>query len=695
MNPTSERLREEPANTAERLREEPANTAERLREEPTEQPADASRPAPGGLRRAQWLHGPWLRAACVALTAAACALLGPQAAAGSPLSIDSTGFPSIRVYLPEGETAPALLTEDGRPVAMQRVSGAGERPPLVAALVLDTSGSMDAALPQLKAAADALVNRLGAADRMALVRFSSAVEVLLPPTPDRPALADRIATLRADGATALYDAVWAGVGQVQSAPGAGLRAVILLTDGKDEGEGPRGTPGSAMRLEPLRQKLLAARIPVFILGLGNEVERDVLDALAAASGGRAFYADDAGGIPGLLDTVARTLTAVREIRYISPRPALDGSPRIVEGSVAGRAEWRLTYTAPTDAELLWRWPVSGQAARAGERRRAMCGVGALSSAGTWALAFAPLTLLHGDGSPAGTLADVPPFRSERARMLEDGSGLLFGGTASASFSVDTNGAPQALARTGLLDPRASARNWVAVSPGGSAALRFLPAGSGAPARIEAIRAVTGTPLWSVPCPGSACDRLAGAAVSDDGAALINQTGALYRIAVDGTLSPARPEVFFGPVSLSADGRRAAAVVWQGMGGTVPGASRHAPGGNPGGSRHAPGIGTPSALLLDEALRPVVTLPVQAADADVPPVAALSPNGLFLAVMDDLRLVGTSLLDSAWAGQRTWRTLGRPHPPPGPCERTLQVDNLGQVLVSDGDGLTLLRGFSAP
>ncbi|MFI5400347.1 MAG: VWA domain-containing protein [SAR324 cluster bacterium] len=668
VNPTSERLRGEPANTAERLREEPANTAERLREEPTEQPPDPSCPAAGGFRKARLLHG-----ACVAVTVVACALVQPQAALGSPLSVDSTSFPSVRIYLPEGESPPDLLTEDGRPVAMRRVAGPSERPPLVAALVLDTSGSMDAALPRLKASADTLVNRLGAADRVALVRFSTAVEVLLPPTGDRAALAGRIATLRADGATALYDAVWAGVEQVRSAPGAGLRAVILLTDGKDEGEGPQGTPGSALRLEPLRQKLLGARIPVYILGLGNEVERDVLETLAAASGGRAFYADDADGIPGLLDSVARTLTAVREIQYVSPRPALDGAPRVVAGTLSGRAAWRLSYTAPTDASMLWRWPVSGPAAGAGERRRAMCGVGALSPEGSWALAFAPLTLLRGDGSPAVTLADVPPFRIERARVLEDGSGLLFGGTASTLFSVEPSGALQALAG-----------NWVAASPGGSAALRFLPASSSAPAKIEALRMVTGAPLWSVACPGSACDRLAGAAVSDDGAALINQTGALYRIAADGTLSPARPEVFFGPVSLSADGRRAAAVVWQGTRARVAGASRA-----------APGTGAPSALLLDEALRPVVTLAVQAADADAPPVAALSPNGLFLAVIDDMRLVGTSLLDSAWEGQRTWRTLGRPRFPPGPCERTLQVDDLGQVLVSDGDGLTLLRGFSAP
>jgi hypothetical protein len=327
----------------------------------------------------------------------------------------------------------------------------------------------------------------------------------------------------------------------------------------------------------------------------------------------------------------------------------------------------------------------------------MCGVGALSPEGSWALAFAPLTLLHGDGTAAGTVADVPPFRTERARVLDDSSGLLFGGTASTMFSVEPHGVEPASAppRTVLLVPRASARNWVAVSPGGSAALRFVPASGGVPARIEAVDAVTDTPLWSVACPGSACDRLAGAAVSDSGAALINQTGALYRIEANGTLSPGRPEVFYGPLSLSADGRRAAAVVWQGSRGSASGASRQAPGTASGASRQTPGTGAPQALLLDEALRPVETLPVQAANADVPPVAALSPSGRYLAVIDDVRLVGTSLLDSAAAGRLTWRTLGRPAAPPGPCERTLQVDDLGRVLVSDGDGLTLLRGFSAP
>ncbi len=631
---------------------------------------------------------PALLRVSLALLAPALALLAPHPARADPFAVDASAFPQVRIYLPAREPLPEHVFEDGEPVAAQPLTGAAERTPLIAALVLDTSGSMAGALPQIQAAAGALVGRLRNADRLALVRFSSQVEVLASATGDRAALLRRIAALRADGATALYDAVWAGVRQAREAPGAGLRAVVLLTDGKDEGEGPAGTPGSALRFEPLRQQLAAAGVPLFILGLGKEVDRDVLLALAAASGGRAFFADQPGDVQGLLDTVAGTLLATRGLRYLSPRPAPDGSRRGIEGSGGGGAAWHLAYVAPQQAEVIWRWPVAAPEMPAGARRRMACGVGALSAAGSWALAFGPVTLLRGDGALMGTVPGAPTFRPERARVLEDGSGFLIGGTESALYSLEPGG---------LQHAAEGPRNWIAVAPGGTYALRFVPQPAGAPALLEAVEAVTDSRLWAARCPGPNCDRLAGAALSDDGAALINQTGALYRIGESGKVSPPRPEVFYGPVSLSADGRRAAAVVWQGARGTGRDGARQ-DGARQDGARQEGGGAR--ALLLDEALRTVETLAVQAADAEFPPVPALSPNGAYLAVLDDTRLMGLKLAEPARADpapgeRRAWQALGRPAPTPGPCERTLQIDDGGHVLVSDGEALTLLRGFSGP
>jgi von Willebrand factor type A domain len=608
----------------------------------------------------------------------------PLRAGAAPLSVDLSSFPTIRLYLPAGSTVPAALTEDGRPVVPLPKSSTVPRAPLLGALVLDTSGSMEAALPEIQAAAGDLVQRLGPKDRLALLRFSSDVEVLSPPTADRAALLHQIGTLRADGATALYDAVWAGVEQAQTIDGTGLRAVILLTDGKDEGEGPDGTPGSAMRFEPLRQRLLSLRLPVFILGLGKDVDRDVLTGLADASGGKAFFADQPGDVHQLLDTVAGTLLAVQSVEYVSPQPKPDGSTRHVTGrdigpssgsgtgsdgaagtgSAGALGSWQVSYVAPKDGMVLWRWPVTVPNVGAGERRRAMCGVGAVSPGGTWVLAYGPLTLLHGDGHLEGAIADRPPFRPERASILDDSSGVVFGGASSALYSVEPEG---------VAADASSPTHWVALSPSGAVALRLTAAAKDAAAVLAAVDAVTDTPLWSVPCPGTTCDRLAGAAVSDAGVAFINQTGTLYRISAGGKLMAGPPEVFFGPVSVSADGKRAAAVVWQG-------------------SRNAPGM---RAEVLDEALHPIETVPVVGANPDVPPVASVSPGGLYAAVLDDTRLVGTVLGEPGDPVSRTWKVLAHPAATPAPCDRTLQIDDLGNVLVSDGDGLALLRGFSQP
>jgi hypothetical protein len=623
-----------------------------------------------------------LLALCLSGVLLACAgRAGAQNNAPAPLAVDAGGFPTIRIYLTPGSTPPVTLAENGRSVPFRLLTGPGDRAPLRTALVLDTSGSMQATLAEVQAAALAFVRRVRTGDRIALVRFASTVEVLTPATSDSALLTQRIAGLKADGATALYDAIATGLRLARAESGGGLRAVVLLTDGKDEGEGPQGTPGSAVRLVPLKALLAESGVPLFALGLGKDVDRGVLQELAAASGGRAFFADRSGDVEILLDSVAGTLLEARGLSYISPTPAPDGTRREISGAgseppggepasnAAANVLWRVAYVAPKEDAIIWRWPVSAPTGGAGMRRRSACGVGAMSPAGTWALAFGPATLLRGDGTPAGMAAQGPAFRPERARVLEDGTGLLFGGTDSTLLALNE--------RSGALEvPAETPRRWVALSPGGAAALRLTAQPGNAPPRIEAVHAVTDSVLWSVTCPGTTCDRLAGAAISDDGAAVFNQTGALYRVSETGALSRARPEVFFGPVSLSADGRRAAAVVWQGARG----------------SGAAEG---PRALLLDETLRTVETLPVQSGDADLPPIAALSPGGAFLAVLDDVQLRGVDLTVPSAGGPRPWRRLARPAPTPAPCDRTVEVDNAGHVLVSDGESLTLLRGFQGP
>ena len=83
--------------------------------------------------------------------------------------------------------------------------------PLTTFLVLDTSGSVDGEkLAQLQAAGRALLGGLRAGDEASPLTFDEEVRVRVPPTSDRERLERALGGIRPGGATALFDALYAG-----------------------------------------------------------------------------------------------------------------------------------------------------------------------------------------------------------------------------------------------------------------------------------------------------------------------------------------------------------------------------------------------------------------------------------------------------------------------------------------------------
>ena len=107
--------------------------------------------------------------------------------------------------------------------------------PIYAGVLLDTSGSM-ADQPRHGGAGGVALLPDGdhsPKDRAAVITFSGQPNLAVRFTNDREVLAGGLAGLRADGNTALYDSVIYALyyfGGVR-----GKRAIVLLTDGKDEG----------------------------------------------------------------------------------------------------------------------------------------------------------------------------------------------------------------------------------------------------------------------------------------------------------------------------------------------------------------------------------------------------------------------------------------------------------------------------
>ena len=151
--------------------------------------------------------------------------------------------------------------------------------PGVVVFVVDTSASMTG--NKLKQAKEGLVDSFDAMaqnNSVGLIAFSDSVAELKQPIPlknGKFALASDVKALKADGGTALYDAVSAGVSMADSASGApgAIRAVVVLTDGK-------ANQGS-QRLDGLVSMTSTSEVPICIFG-GMENEFNAKDCRGAA-----------------------------------------------------------------------------------------------------------------------------------------------------------------------------------------------------------------------------------------------------------------------------------------------------------------------------------------------------------------------------------------------------------------------------
>lgn len=104
--------------------------------------------------------------------------------------------------------------------------------PFSVALLLDSSGSTEAALDQIKSAAMAFIDNLRPRDRVMIVSFNDSVEILSELTNDRARLAAAVRSIKPGEFTQVYEAVYTAVWEkLHDVPG--RKAVIVFTDGID------------------------------------------------------------------------------------------------------------------------------------------------------------------------------------------------------------------------------------------------------------------------------------------------------------------------------------------------------------------------------------------------------------------------------------------------------------------------------
>lgn len=241
-----------------------------------------------------------------------------------------------------------------------------EESPATWGLVLDRSGSMMEMIRDVYQAAIHVIDEGTEQDEMFVVTFNDKPELVQDFTTDRHTLENSILGLRADGQTALFDAVAYALDHIRIGKHR-KKVLVVLTDGEDN--------SSHLKFRKLVERAEEEDVLIYTIGMfegmddalskllgrmghmGSGDSRGELTKLAEVTGAFAHFPTDIARCQATMKEIAREVSQQYGIGYYPSNKAHDGKWRAIKVTVSEGggskyvARTRAGYYAPKENEV--------------------------------------------------------------------------------------------------------------------------------------------------------------------------------------------------------------------------------------------------------------------------------------------------------------------------------------------------------
>jgi len=196
------------------------------------------------------------------------------------------------------------------------------------AILLDSTGSMESAMPALKAAVLQLIDAFRDQDRFAVYTFNTTLRRMQDYSRDKASAKQAVLRIMPRGGTALFDSL-SGVA-ADLAKRKGKKAIIAFTDGQDNSSYLHSTAVIA------QGKSLG--IAIYALAQGEALAApqlfQTLKAIARATGGQAYEVRNSSQVSRVFSEISDDLRHAYMLTYAAP-PAYNGDWHSIQVTVKG------------------------------------------------------------------------------------------------------------------------------------------------------------------------------------------------------------------------------------------------------------------------------------------------------------------------------------------------------------------------